>query len=79
MRFSNEHSRHNIDLFFYFQVLILKDKLLGVLVHFDNYLNNESIPIRTKREVFASLMSLMRLMGPARITEVRLRLMTTLK
>ena len=63
----------------FFQVLLLKDKLLGILVHFDNFLNNESIPIRTKRQVFASLMSLMRIMGPARITEVRLRLMTTLK
>ena len=58
---------------------VLQPKLLGILVHFDNYLNNGTIEIQEKKKAYESIITLMELMGPSRITAVRVRIMTTLK
>lgn len=57
----------------------LQPKLLGMLVHLDNYLNNGTTEILEKKKAYESLVTLMELMGPSRITAVRVRMMTTLK
>ncbi|KAK2144551.1 hypothetical protein LSH36_748g02080 [Paralvinella palmiformis] len=57
----------------------LQPCLLGILVHFDNYLNNGTNPVKEKQKAYRSLVPLMKLMGTEHITKVRVRLMTTLK
>ncbi|KAI0215805.1 Serine/threonine-protein kinase ATR [Lamellibrachia satsuma] len=58
---------------------MLQSKLLGILVHFDNQLNNGTITAKEKKQTYESLISLIKLMGPRHITTVRVRVMTTLK
>ena len=58
---------------------ILEPKLLGILVHFDNHLNNGTVAMEEKKEAYESVICLMSFMGSEHISRVRIRLMTTLK
>ncbi|XP_077988664.1 serine/threonine-protein kinase ATR-like [Glandiceps talaboti] len=57
----------------------LQPRLLGILAFFDNQLQTSSISIEDKKLALASLVSVMKLMGPKHITAVRVKVMTTLK
>ncbi|KAK2190032.1 hypothetical protein NP493_91g01005 [Ridgeia piscesae] len=76
---TTDHLSKDITSAMLFQADLLQLKLLGILVHFDNHLNNGTITVKEKKQTYKSLISLIQLMGPKHITTVRVRLMTTLK
>ena len=57
----------------------IEPSLLAVLVHFDMCLLKSSVNIREKCQVLESLNVLMAMLGPTLITQVRYKIMTTLK
>lgn len=57
----------------------IESTLLAVLVHFDMCLLKSSINLKEKCQVLESLNVLMGMLGPQLITQVRYKLMTTLK
>ena len=57
----------------------IEPSLLALLVHFDMCLMKSSINLKEKCQVLESLNVLMAMLGPQLITQVRYKIMTTLK
>uniref|UniRef100_UPI00358FE87A LOW QUALITY PROTEIN: serine/threonine-protein kinase ATR n=1 Tax=Myxine glutinosa TaxID=7769 RepID=UPI00358FE87A len=57
----------------------LQPRLMGVLAFFNVQLLQTSISIEEKRRALSSLVALMKLMGPRHVTEMRVKMLTTLK